>query len=59
MHERLRRSGKAFVDGLIDEPDYERQKTQYEFDLSSLVVPEADAVAEAGRLVQQLPGLWA
>ena len=26
---------------------------------TSLVVPEADAVAEAGRLVQRLPELWA
>ena len=30
-----------------------------EFDLTALVVPEADAVAEAGRLVQRLPELWA
>ena len=39
--------------------DYQRQKAQWEFDLTSLVVPEADAVAEAGRLVQCLPELWA
>ena len=44
---------------MIDEPDYRRQKAQYEFELTSLVVPEADAVAEAGRLVQSLPELWA
>ncbi len=59
VQERLKRLGKAFVDGLIDEPDYDRQKAQYEFDLASLVVPEADAVAEAGRLVKRLPELWA
>ena len=59
VQERLRRLGKAFVDGMVDEPDYERHKTQLEFDLTSLVVPEADAVAEAGRLVQRLPELWA
>ena len=57
--EKLRRLGKAFVDGMVDEPDYERHKAQLEFDLTSLVVPEADAVAEAGRLVQRLPELWA
>ena len=28
-------------------------------DLTSLVVPEADAVAQAGRLVQRMPDLWA
>ena len=57
--EKLRRLGKAFVDGMVDEPDYERHEAQLEFDLTSLVVPEADAVAEAGRLVQRLPELWA
>ncbi len=57
--EKLRRLGRAYVDELIDEPDYQRQKAQYEFELASLVVPEADAVAEAGRLVQSLPELWA
>ena len=59
VREKLRRLGKAFIDGMVDEPDYERHKTQLEFDLISLVVPEADAVAEAGRLVQRLPELWA
>ena len=44
---------------MVDEPDYERHKAQLEFDLTALVVPEADAVAEAGRLVQRLPELWA
>ena len=57
--EKLKRLGKAFVDGLVDQADYERHKAQLEFDLTSLVVPEADAVAEAGRLVRDLPALWA
>ena len=59
MQERLRRLGKAFVDGMVDEPDYERHKAQLEFDLTALVVRAADAVAEAGRLVQRLPELSA
>ena len=59
IQEKLKRLGRAFVDGLVDQPDYERHKAQLEFDLTSLVVPEADSVAEAGRLVQQLPELWA
>ncbi len=29
-----------------------------EMELESLVVPEADASAEAGQLIQQLPELW-
>ena len=59
VQEKLRRLGKAFVDGMVEEPDYERHKAQLEFDLTALVVPEADAVAQAGRLVQRLPELWA
>ena len=59
VQEKLRRLGKAFVDGMVDDSDYERHKAQLEFDLTSLVVPEADAVVEAGRLVQRLPELWA
>jgi site-specific DNA recombinase len=59
LREKLRRLGKAYVDSMVDEADYERHKAQLEFDLASLVVPEADAVAEAGRLVQHLPELWA
>ena len=59
VQEKLRRLGKAFVDGMVDEPDYERDKAQLEFDLTVLVVPEADAVAEAAWLVQRLPELWA
>ena len=59
LQEKLKRLGRAYVDNLVDEADYQRHKAQLEFDLASLVVPEADAVAEAGRLVQRLPELWA
>jgi site-specific DNA recombinase len=59
LTEKLRRLTKAWTDNLVDDADYERHKAQAEFDLTSLVVPEADAVAEAGRLVQRLPELWA
>ncbi len=49
LHTKLRKLGTAYADHLIDEGDCQRQKARYEFELSSLVVPEADAVAEAGR----------
>ena len=32
---------------MVDEPDYERHKAQLEFDLTSLVVPEATATPGA------------
>lgn len=49
----------AYAGDLVSDEDYERFTIQAEFDLASVVVPEADAVAEAGRLIQQLPELWA
>ena len=50
---------KAFVDGLFDDGEYRRQKEQIEFELASLVVPEADITEEAGKPLQDLPRLWA
>ena len=40
---------------MIDEPDYRCQKAQYEFELTSLIVPEANAVAEASGVEQASP----
>ena len=50
---------KAFVDELFDDGEYRRQKEQIEFDLATLVVPEASATEEAGKLLLDLPRLWA
>ena len=50
---------KAFVDGLFDDGEYRRQKEQIEFELASLVVPEADITEEVGKLLMDLPRLWA
>ena len=49
--------GNAYVDGVYDDDEYKRQKRACE--LESLVLPEADSAAEAGRLNSQLPKLWA
>ena len=58
VKEKLRRLGKAFVDGVYDEPEYQRLRRQLDLNLESLVVPEADAAEEAGNLIQRLPKLW-
>jgi len=58
VQERLKRLARTYRDGLCDESEYERQKRLMEMELESLVVPEADATEEAGKLVQQLPELW-
>lgn len=43
VKEKLRRLGKAFVDGLFDEVEYHRQKKSMEWELESLLIPEVDA----------------
>ena len=58
VQERLRRLGKAYVDGVYGDDEYRRQKRACELRLESLVLPEADAAAEAGKLISQLPKLW-
>ena len=57
--EKLRRMGKAYVDGLFPDGEYQRQKKLLETELESLVVPAANAAEEAGNLIKDLPRLWA
>ena len=59
VQERLRRLGRAYVDGLYSDQDYQRQKRELEEHLVGLVVPEMEATQQAGRLLEDLPQLWA
>ena len=45
--------------GLFDEVEYHRQKKSLEWELESLLIPEVDAAREAGRLLMDMPRLWA
>ena len=56
--EKLRRMARAYVDGLFPDGEYHRQKRLLEMELESLVVPQASAAEEAGKLIQDLPRLW-
>ncbi len=56
--QRLRRLGKAYVDGLYSDEDYRREKRGLEEKLAGLVVPEVDATRQAGKLLEELPNLW-
>ena len=58
MEERPRRLGKVYVEGMYSDPDYEREKKYIAMEMESLVVPEASAAVEAGRLIEDLPKLW-
>ena len=57
--EKQRRMGKAYVDGLFPDGEYQRQKKLLEMELESLVVPAANAAEEAGKLIMNLKNLWA
>ena len=56
--QRLKRLGKAYVDGLYSDDDYRREKRASEEKLASLVEPGVDATTQAGKLLENLPALW-
>ena len=56
--QRLKRLGRAYVDGLYDDEGYRREKRSLEDNLVNLVVPGVDAAMEAGKLLEDLPVLW-
>jgi DNA invertase Pin-like site-specific DNA recombinase len=55
---KLHRMARAYVDGLIREEEYTRQKKLLEMNLESLVVPDYNAAEAAGKLIINLPALW-
>ncbi len=58
VQEKLRRMAKAYIDGVFPDGEYHRQKRLLEMELESLVIPQANAVEEAGKLITDLPRLW-
>ena len=55
---KLKRMAKAYIDGLLPEEEYNRQRRLFEMELESLVLPEANAAEEAGNLLLNLKELW-
>ena len=49
---------KAYVDSVFPDEEYHRQKKLLEMELESLVIPQANAAEEAGKLILDLPRLW-
>ena len=56
--QRLKRLGRAYVDGLYDYEGYRREKRSLEDKMANLVVPGVDPAMEAGKLLEDLPVLW-
>jgi len=56
--DRLRRLGKAYVDGIMDDSEYNMQRKLLQDTLDSLVIPEAEAAINAGELLESLGLIW-
>ena len=56
--QRLKRLGRAYVDGLIADRAYQAETRQLKERIASLVVPEVDIAMEAGALLEQVQDLW-
>ena len=55
--QRLKRLGRAYVDGLYSDDDYKREKHSLEDSIAGLVVPGVDTAKEAGEPLEALPSL--
>ena len=53
-----REKAQVYVGGHLTEEEYRRQKKQQKEKLRSLIVPDADAAVDAGKLLENLPSLW-
>lgn len=53
-HAKLKRMAKAYIDGLLPEDEYNRQRRLLEMELESLLLPGANAAEEAGKLLLNL-----
>jgi len=56
--EKLKRLGRAYVEGLYEDGDYRAEKNRLELDLDSLTIPQVSAAEDAGKLVMEPPRLW-
>ncbi len=58
VEERMRRLREIYLDGDLPRDQYTERKRILENQLSSLIIPDADAAREAGRLLEEIPILW-
>ena len=58
VQEKLRRVGRAYVDGIMDDGEYNVQRKLLQDLLDSLMIPQADAAINAGELLESLGLIW-
>ncbi len=56
--DKLKRLSKVYVDGLIEEREYNLQRKLLQDRMETLVVPEMDATIKAGELIENLGNIW-
>jgi site-specific DNA recombinase len=56
--ERLRRLSRTYIDGLLEDGEYELKQKLLQDRLSTLVIPEIDAAVEAGELLENIGTIW-
>jgi len=50
--------GKTYLDGVIEDGEYNVQRKLLQNNLDSLVIPEADAAMNAGEMLESLGLIW-
>jgi site-specific DNA recombinase len=56
--EKLRRLGRSYIDGVIDDGEYNVQRRLLQDVLDSLVIPGEDAAVRAGEFLESLGMIW-
>ncbi len=58
LESKLKRLAKTYVDGLVDDGQYNIQRKLMQDTLKVLVIPEEDESIEAGKLLEDLRAVW-
>jgi site-specific DNA recombinase len=58
IENKLKRLAKTYIDGLIEEGEYNIQRKLLQDTFDSLVIPEEDAAINAGKLLENLGTIW-
>ena len=58
LEQRLKRLARAYVDGFVEEDDYEFQQRVLKTQIGGLIIPEEGSIVQAGHLLENLPLMW-
>jgi site-specific DNA recombinase len=58
LEKRLKRAARLFLDGMMEDDEYEQEKTDIQTRLDQLAIPETSNVLEAGVTISTLKDVW-